>query len=390
MPRAGFPVCLVIAALFSGCTPGDAGLTVPAGTDARLPRLSSGEPPTLSWVEPAEDGHRLMYSAYRSGAWETPRQAAAGEAWFINWADFPSVVRLPDGRMAAHWLQREGGQPYAYGIRVAQTGSDGAWGAGFAPHDDGTPTEHGFVSLFPLEAGVGAVWLDGRRMADDPPGGMTLRAARLDSAGTVRASWLIDELTCDCCQTGVANGPSGPVVAYRDRTPGEIRDISASVLGPTGWSPPVRVAEDHWNIAGCPVNGPAVGAGGEIVYVAWFTAADGRARVRAAASTDGGLNFGPAMDLAGGPVLGRVGLAMLPGHRAAVSWVESGAGELGMLRYRTVSPDGPGPVRDVAEIQTSRAAGVPQIAAGETALVFAWTETGPESSGIRSLALPLP
>jgi hypothetical protein len=345
----------------------------------------------LSWVEPVDGGHRLMYAVYEPGGWKAPRQAAAGTDWFVNWADFPSVVSLPDGRMAAHWLQREGAEAYAYGVRIAQTGDGGAWSTGAVPHADGTPTEHGFVSLFPQGAGVAAVWLDGRRMADDPPGGMTLRGARLDEHGRVQARWLIDGLTCDCCQTGVAAGPAGPVVAYRDRTPGEIRDISASVLGPGGWSPPVRVAIDDWEIAGCPVNGPAVGAGDGTVHVAWFTAADAQARVRAAASTDGGLSFGPAMDLASGPVLGRVGLAVLAGQRAAISWVESGEGDRGLLRYRVVGPDGPGDIRDVAEIDTSRAAGIPQIAAAGDALLFAWTELGPPgASGIRSRALPLP
>jgi hypothetical protein len=380
----------VLPALLSGCAPGGADLPVKAAPGASLPRLSPGAQPVLSWVEPADDGHRLMYAAYRDGGWAEPRQAAAGTGWFINWADFPSVVRLPDGRMAAHWLQREGTEAYAYGVRIALTDDGGAWGPATTPHDDGTPTEHGFVSLFPLGTGVGAVWLDGRRMAGDPPGGMTVRGARLDAAGQVGDQWLIDNLACDCCQTGVAAGPLGPVVAYRDRTPEEIRDISVSVLRSEGWSPPVRVAADGWEIAACPVNGPAVGASDDTVFVAWFTAATGRARVRAAASRDGGLRFGPAMDLASGPVLGRVGLAVLPGQRAAVSWVESGTAGRDRLRYRIITPDGPGPTRDVAELGASRAAGVPQMAAAGDALVFAWTETGEAPSRIRSVTLPVP
>lgn len=389
-PLSALPLIAALSAVLSGCAPGGADLPVRAAPGASLPRLSPGAQPVLSWVEPANGAHRLMYAAYREGAWAEPRQAAAGTAWFINWADVPSVVGLPDGRMAAHWLQREGTEAYAYGVRIAQTDARGAWGPATTPHADGTPTEHGFVSLFPLGAGVGAVWLDGRQMAGDPPGGMAVRGALLNAAGTVDGRWLIDDLACDCCQTGVAAGPLGPVVAYRDRTPEEIRDISVSVLRPEGWSPPVRVAADGWEIAGCPVNGPAIGASEETVYVAWFTAAAGRARVRASASTDGGLSFGPAMDLASGPVLGRVGLAMLPGQRAAVSWVESGADGRGRLRYRIVSPDGSGHTRDVAEVGTSRAAGVPQIAAADGVLVFAWTETGKAPTGIRSLKLAVP
>ena len=30
-------------------------------------------------------------------------EAASGDDWFVNWADFPSVIALPDGSLAAHW-----------------------------------------------------------------------------------------------------------------------------------------------------------------------------------------------------------------------------------------------------------------------------------------------
>ena len=37
---------------------------------------------------------------------------------FVNWADFPSLVVLDGGRLAAHWLQRNGSGTYAYGVRI--------------------------------------------------------------------------------------------------------------------------------------------------------------------------------------------------------------------------------------------------------------------------------
>ncbi len=385
----------LLAALGVACTPGGQELRVPAGAGAMLPRLTGGETPLLSWVEPAGTGHRLMFAEFGGNDWGMAREVAAGSDWFVNWADFPSVERLGDGRLAAHWLQKEGTAPYAYGVRISQTDNDGSWSPAVTPHDDGTPTEHGFVSLFPVGTALGAVWLDGRNMAADPPGGMTLRAARIRPDGRISAAWEIDALTCDCCQTGAAAGPMGAVVVYRDRSEHEVRDIYASVLGPEGWSSPARVAADGWRIDGCPVNGPAVAASGSLVVTGWFTAADGSARVRAAVSRNGGYRFEQAMDLSEGPVLGRVDVAALPGGRAAVSWVAAGHGKAdgssgARLRYRVIGASGPGPVQDVAYLEGSRAAGFPQMAATADRLIFAWTETGAGGPGIRSLAVRLP
>jgi hypothetical protein len=115
---------------------------------------------------------------------------ARGEAWFVNWADFPSVVPIADRLWAAHWLARRPEGGYAYDVAMALSSDAGArWGATLSPHTDGTPTEHGFVTLFPWQGGVGAVWLDGRNMQPGEAGdladhghgegGMTLRSVQL-------------------------------------------------------------------------------------------------------------------------------------------------------------------------------------------------------------------
>lgn len=79
-------------------------------------------------------------------------------------------------------------------------------------HDDGTPTEHGFASLWPQSRGtLGIVWLDGRNTSgghdhDDrgSTGAMTLRAATFGAGGGKRAEFELDAMTCDCCQTDTA------------------------------------------------------------------------------------------------------------------------------------------------------------------------------------------
>src|SRR5690606_31880608 len=140
----------------------------------------------LSWVEPSDEGHGLRFTTFDGVGWQPVSTAAAGADWFVNWADFPSVVHLGDDRMAAHWLQKVDGGTYAYHVRMAVSTDGGErWSDAVAPHADASPTEHGFVSLFPLPDGVGAVWLDGRHTtgahADDHDhghgqGAMTLRA----------------------------------------------------------------------------------------------------------------------------------------------------------------------------------------------------------------------
>ncbi len=96
----------------------------------------------------------------------------------MNWADVPSLRPLPSGRLAAQYLRSTGPDPLAYAVQITQTDGAGTWQSAVRPHDDGTATEHGFVSLLPWpDDRLLAVWLDGRTMAgrDGHGGEMTLR-----------------------------------------------------------------------------------------------------------------------------------------------------------------------------------------------------------------------
>ena len=102
----------------------------------------------------------------------------------------------------AHWLSYSADERYSYDILLSQSEDDGeSWSTPLSPHDDGTPTEHGFVSLFPGDNATGLVWLDGR---NTPDAGMTLRSATLSKNMTFSNEAEIDGLVCDCCQTSVA------------------------------------------------------------------------------------------------------------------------------------------------------------------------------------------
>ncbi|GAG18102.1 unnamed protein product, partial [marine sediment metagenome] len=250
--------------------------------------------------------------------------------------------------------------------------------------------EHGFVSLFPWLGGIGAVWLDGRNMPQDrggdpraegtEDGGMSLRFARLDYDGEILDDGQIDDLVCDCCQTDVAVTGGGPVVAYRDRSPDEIRDISVTRYADGQWSAPVTVSDDRWQIAGCPVNGPAIAARGKRVVVAWYGAPNRQRRVKLAWSGDAGATFSNPIIIDEGGARGRVDIALLNDQLAAVSWVSRTGDDTGELRIRQVSAGGEmSPVQVIAEGGYSRSSGFPQMVKAGNRLVFAWPEAGDPS-----------
>ena len=408
---------LAVAALAAaGCTgdaggaPGTAGASAPAESPGLLSAVEldnpaapgSGQPflePAgdgvwMSWTEPSPAGHRVAVSFHdpQNGEWGLARTVAEGDAFFVNWADFPSV-RVFGDRLFAHWLWRGGQGTYDYGVRVAWSDDRGAtWSRALTPHEDGTPTEHGFVSFFPRGDEVWAAWLDGREMVE-PFGPMSLRARMVAHATRPGApppggnahtatppgpETIVDPMTCECCQTAAAVADGVPVLAYRDRAEGEIRDVHVSRLVEGAWTPSQAVHDDGWVFGGCPVNGPAMAAQGADIAIAWFTAPDNKPRVNVAFSSDGAANFGPPMRLDPGQALGRVDVTLLDDGSALVTWLAEGAGsEQGAaIVSRRVAADGAmsHPVT-MADTDAARASGFPRIARlGDDRLMLAWTD----------------
>lgn len=357
-------------------------LQVPAGPKSTSPRLAAGPDGTvvLSWLEADGRGHALKYSMLQDEHWVDSRVVARGENWFVNWADFPSVVPVSATLWAAHWLVNQPAGLYAYDIDVALSSDSGrSWSQTITPHDDGTETEHGFVSLFPDSAGVAMVWLDGRKMINEPgddiaASGMMLRGARLSADLRLSDEQLIDELICECCQTDVALTADGPVAVYRDRTSRETRDIYVTKHVGYQWQAGKAIANDNWNIAGCPVSGPAIDARESKVSVAWFTAAGNEPRVRVASSGDAAQTFSAPIDVVSGDTLGRVGVALLPGGDIAVSWLRETAAASAEVCVRRVSRDARlGRVHVVSAGQEVSNLSVPQMLRHEDTLLFAWT-----------------
>lgn len=392
----------------SGCSgPPEApavALSSPAGPASAEPHLAVAPDGTvvLSWLQRTDETASLNFSVLDGAQWLPARSIASGNNWFVNWADFPSVEPVSADLWAAHWLVRRAGGKYAYDVAVSLSWDGGMqWGPPIIPHTDGTATEHGFVTLFPHNGGVGALWLDGRNMSPDgheghdqhseDGGGMTLRTVTVEPDGSLHAPQMIDDLVCDCCQTDVAIGENGPVIVYRNRTTDEIRDIYVMVERNGQWQTGVPVANDGWKIAGCPVNGPAVAAEANRLAVAWFTAANDHSRVRFARSANNGDSFTEAVDIDGEKPVGRVDVALLDKGAAAVSWLRPAAsGKGGEVCVRRVLASGElGPVHVIASTSTARQSGFPQMLRRGQELVFAWTDTADEVSGIKTALMPI-
>lgn len=369
-------------------------LKSPAKGLAGEPNLFVAEDGTayLSWIAYENDStDALYYASLSEEEWSVPRRIAAGSDWFVNWADFPSLAVYGGGRerLAAHWLAKSAGGTYDYDVHIAQSTDGGVtWSPSFIPHTDGVPAEHGFVTLLPLsEDRMMAVWLDGRRTVDtigEHRGAMTLRTATFETDGRLYEEAELDARTCDCCQTDAALTSRGPIVVYRDRSEGEIRDIYYTRRLDGEWTEPRPVFSDHWEIAGCPVNGPAVAARDETVAVAWFShAREAGPQVKVAFSGNAGASFAPPVRIDGGNPAGRVDVVLLEPQRALVSWLENrdeGA------EIRAVEVDAAGRVGETMTLVTtseSRRSGFPILEKAGDRLLLAWTQI--DGSGATSV-----
>jgi len=364
----------------------------PAGDGAAQPFLASGRDGSLllSWIEPgAEEGGSAVRVARMGadGAWSQPSTVVSRNDLFVNWADFPSVVEAIDGTLFVHWLQKSGEGPYAYHVMIARSSDDGqTWSEPARLHDDTSNTEHGFVSLeaHPSQPGIAAVWLDGRNMSeggdhDHGGGDMTMRFAMVGSDGAITANAELDDRTCECCATGMAWSDNGPIIAYRDRSPDEIRDIALVRRTAEGWTAPRTAYDDGWKIPGCPVNGPQIAARDGMIALAWFTGAEGEPKVLAAFSKDEGVTFSAPVRLDSGAAAGRVDLVLLSDGTAVVSWLD-GSGDAAAVVAREIRPDGTmAEVVRIAETTSVRGSGFPRMALAGEEIVIAWTDVSPEA-----------
>jgi hypothetical protein len=403
-PRGRVLACAALVALAAACTrsstrdevAGDtpAGARAPWSVSVQpLPAPSDG-PTTypqlttssrgviLSWIEDETTAPTLRFAERSGSGWSPARTVAASDNWFLSSADVPTVLRLSNGTLVATTYPAVDFRLEAYDLLLSYSRDEGkTWSKPISPHHDGTRTQHGFASPFEMPGGgLGLVWLDGRG------GDMSVFFGTFDDTWKQTAETAIDTRACECCQTAVALTADGPLLAFRDRSPREIRDIHASLLTGGRWSQPRPVHVDNWRIEACPVNGPALSARGRQVAAAWFTVKDDQGQAYAAFSQDSGRTWGAPIRLDDETSLGHVDIELLDDGSAVATWVEF-ADQRSQFRMRRVTPSlaRSAPVT-VSDGTAGRVSGYPRITRDGNELILAWTESsGEEGSGAQAI-----
>ena len=351
----------------------------PAGANSAQPNLAvgpSGET-YLSWIETPSSGTPVLKFAVKTDQqWSRARNIVESEDLIVNYADFPSLLPLAGGVLAAHWMTVIGDTD-GYRINVAFSRDGGqSWSKPVVPHRDKTPTEHGFVSMIPsADGGIGAIWLDSRKLAGPKASNdVAMMYTNIAQDGKLGPELQIDSRVCECCQPNAVRTASGVLAVYRDRSPDEIRDIAIVRYDGAKWSQPKTVFADNWKIDACPINGPAIDALENRVAVAWFTAPDGKPIVKVAFSRDGGDSFGQPTQVDEGMASGRVGVVKLDSGSAIVTWLERSDQGL-QFRARQIDENGTQhPSLIVGSTSAGTSGGFPRVARAGNSVVFAWTD----------------
>jgi hypothetical protein len=371
-------------------------LVNPSEANSELPRLfSNGTDLYFSWVTRKDSLDVLNYSVLKDSSWSAPETIISGSDWFTNWADFPSIAES-NGNILTSFLQKSDTGTYTYDVKLnLYNAKTKTWKKNFILHNDGTQSEHGFVTIRPYVGDSFFItWLDGRETVGKGHGGgqMTLRSAIVFEDGTIDYDNVRDARVCDCCQTTAAIGANDElIIAYRDRSDDEIRDISVvDWTMERGWSEPKTIGKDHWKIAGCPVNGPSMDAYESTAAVAWFTASEGEGDIKVAFSLDNGATFGSSFRIDGSNATGRVDLVMLSEEEAAVLWMEP-SGDDEVIRLMKINKHGyTGMPVTISKTKPERASGFPQLERIGDVLFVAWTEVeANKKTAIKTGSIPV-
>ena len=101
-------------------------VTSPSGADSAQPQMTvSHRGILLSWIERAGTRATLKFAERTPTGWSPATTVAAGDDWFVNWADVPSVLRLDDGTQADHRPHTSGAEASDEDVRLEHYKDDG-------------------------------------------------------------------------------------------------------------------------------------------------------------------------------------------------------------------------------------------------------------------------
>src|SRR5262245_45605320 len=79
----------------------------PASKDSGQPNFFSSKSALyMSWLEGPQNSKALKFAKWNGNSWSQAQTIVSGVPFFVNWADFPSVLATDNGQLAAHWLQK--------------------------------------------------------------------------------------------------------------------------------------------------------------------------------------------------------------------------------------------------------------------------------------------
>ncbi len=323
----------------------------------------------LNWTEPSKDGsYSLRYAVRRGGSWSAPITVAAHRHFFRHPAEVPEVVQTTGDHWLAHWVENQEGSDAEF-VYVSSSKDGAHWTAPAMAHRDRSPVEHGLASMTANPDGSASLfWLEALKGEDAP---VYLMRTVVDASGKEVTEETLDDDVCACCPTAVAKTAKGLIVAYRDHTPKDIRDIAVLRLENGHWSASKTIYNDDWKIDACPVNAASVAAKADRVAIAWYTAAHNSPQVKLVFSADDGATFNKPVIVSTGAAHGYVSVVMDDSGNATVSWLEQGSGATRVL-VRAVSSAGvAGPVLEIAKGEKSEL-GYPKLVRSGKETFIAW------------------
>lgn len=305
----------------------------------------------------------------------------------------PSLTRLADASLLLTFTQRD--SHYTGRLFTARSVDGGLTFSTPQPMLSEAGQRFGTPLLLP-SGRVVVAWLDLRNQRAAKARGQSYKDTGValawsdDNGQSFQGKAILSDYSCDCCRMAAAVGPDGHAVfAWRQVFGGSTRDHAAARLNDDGSLGPLRrIAEDGWKIDACPMHGPSLAIGPDGAWHAtWFTGAPGKSGLYYARSSDQGASFGSPQalgDSANKPT--RPQVLAGPGNTVWRAWKEfDGQATSVQLQH---SADGGvhwGPVVQVA--RTQGASDHPLLVANGDAAYLSWL-TREQGYSLTPLAVP--
>src|SRR5580692_9817955 len=212
--------------------------------------------PLLSWVEGASGSYNLRYAIRHGNSWSEVRTVATGRHLWRHPAELPELVSLSDGAkldgsMLAHWVEKGKDSSDAEDIFVSSSHDGVHWTEPVMAHHDHAPVQHGLASMVPSGPHEASIfWLQALKGEDGP---VSLMRTIVGADGKEIKEEDLDSDVCSCCPTSTVKTSKGLLVAYRDHTPQDIRDIAVLRFENGKWSTSKILSPDKWQINACPL-----------------------------------------------------------------------------------------------------------------------------------------